>query len=195
MSKCYDNKLKTTYNPEYPTAVFLQRLVDDSLYSFTFSTPDDCRVTVFEPTPASLPCTNRHIILKLHDDVFVSDSGSLVYNEPEFNAPKVEIPLNAQTMIVRLICEASEKESVVGFQFLLENEIVHCERFRKPILLDGTDKKDLQLVAEQLMGFPPHDGKQQGILGGDISPAGIMPCTSCICERRFLESGQINSGP
>ena len=46
------------------------------------------------------------------------------------------------------------------------------------------DKIALHCV--QVIGFPANDGKQQLIILGDISNAGICGCASCDCQREHF---------
>ena len=74
---------------------------------------------------------------------------------------------------------------MLGFNFCCK-ESFFCNRLREPIELGSTDFGDIAINCDQVMGFPSNDGKMQNILGGDISNAGIVPCTKCISQRRFF---------
>ena len=85
------------------------------------SSGKDYGVFVFKPYPDLPPYTDHTINLSICNDTFISKSDKYIFNNHIKTMPKIEIRPNANEMKVGFICETSERENSIGFQFLLKN--------------------------------------------------------------------------
>ena len=146
---------------------------------------NQCQCFMFKTIKPQKVCVNRDIQIDLLVNSFVNTND---FDEPPKDHPcRADIPVEAKMIYAKIVRSNSANKIVTGVQLLLEDKVtvVLTKKFRKPIKLISPDLTDTEIEIEccQVYGFPAKDGKQQSLLAGDISNAGICPCTVCIRPR------------
>ena len=185
--ECIETEMETIFNDEYPIRGFLQGLLDQSYYVFSIKTQNNqCQSIVFQPTPKSdKVCVSRSIGVTLLRDVSTKESG-VEFSESlsgSSGPPEVSIPASAENISVRLVFDDDNENNAVGIQFVVGTETKYTHRFRIPLKLVGGEIESIEASVEQIIGFPPNDGKQQLICIGIPSNSCRYACPTCICHR------------
>ena len=186
--ECIETEMETIFNDKYPIRRFLQGVLDQSYFILIIVTSNNqCRSIVFQPTPKpERVCSPRTIGVKLLDGHIEEESDDVIFYQPVSDTgglSVVSIPTQTDYIEIRLVRKEDDPTMAVGVQFIVQSEVAHTKRFHSPLSLKGVQLKHVKSSAEQVIGFPPNDGKQQLICVGIPSNSCRYACPSCTYHR------------
>ena len=155
---------------------------------FNARIPGQSQTIMFRPTPDDGRCVRRRINLEPAEGELIVSRQNVTFSPLAVDGPPdVEVP-HGKTLQYRFVCDIHDDMDdelvVVGVQFLVDGDVKHSQKYRRPMKLSGMDQVDeIRVVSWQVIGIPANDGKQTNILFGSISVAGLCACPSCMCLR------------
>jgi len=191
----YNNELKTIFSPEFPIRDIIQDWVYDSLFVLsievrTNSNKSQCQSITLKPSTFAGICVDRSIeaILELESPMKIS---SVKDTDIEFDdkvsasggPPEIDMPVDLQSMLVRLVTSKDNEKIVVGVELKIGGDVKLRQKLREPLKLpdnlDTSVNGDIKLSLQQVIGIPANDGKQQNIIAGICSNSCLSPCACC----------------
>ena len=94
--------------------------------------------------------------------------------------PVIPIPPEAIQFSIQFFTSNVNASVIVGFQVLLENDIVVVKRFCEPLKLGRFGVKDLEVECKQISGHLANDNKQINILTGQGSCSVSFTMPRCL---------------
>ena len=204
MCKNYKNKKILIANKEYPVQQTIQALVDDHLHALVVKVCDGntikkCEYCVFSTSPLPPAGTNRPLLVTALPAA-VTDSMAFSSDEIDESGcvdgmgaspdeiedtdtglpPVIPIPPAAIQFTIQFVASDDNASVIVGFQVLIESDIVVANRFYEPLKLGKFGVKDLEVECQQISGHLANDNKQINILTGQGSCSVSFTMPRCL---------------
>ena len=94
--------------------------------------------------------------------------------------PVIPIPPAAIQFTILFVTSDDNASVIVGFQVLIESDIVVANRFYEPLKLGKFGVKDLEVECQQISGHLANDNKQINILTGQGSCSVSFTMPRCL---------------